>query len=110
MKCSECRQHDVLDTRWERIKRWALYKMFPDQVIDFNQERYTQGFGDGYKRGFAHGNEIKPLMTAEDMIDMYDELPEATPVKLMKNLPSKKEIKHAKKTKRPSVQVRSRKR
>lgn len=55
-KCSDCRKNDALDSDWERFKRWLFYKLFPKQIVDLSQERFTQGFSDGYVRGFDHGS------------------------------------------------------
>lgn len=54
MRCTECRKADALDTLWDRISRWMFYRLFPRQIIDLNQEKYTQGFGDGYSIGMKH--------------------------------------------------------
>ena len=53
-KCTECRKAEALDTTWERITRWLFYRLFPKRIVDLSQEKYTQGFGDGYKKGFDH--------------------------------------------------------
>lgn len=63
-KCTTCRKADALDTRIERITRWIFYRMFPKQIIDLGAEKFTQGFGDGYKKGHEHGiTEFKPDMS-----------------------------------------------
>lgn len=53
-KCEDCRKAEELDTPWEKITRWLLFMLFPKCVSDISQEKYTQGFGDGYKTGFQH--------------------------------------------------------
>lgn len=58
-KCTNCRKADVLDTRWDRIKRWFFYRIFSQQIIDLSQEKFTQGFSDGYVRGMKHAKENK---------------------------------------------------
>lgn len=54
-KCTECRKATALDTRWDRISRWFFFQLFPKQITDLSQEKFTQGFGDGYKMGYGHG-------------------------------------------------------
>ena len=52
MKCTNCRAKDIeLLTKWERIKDWMFYRLFPKDIVDLSQNKYTQGFGDGYKVG-----------------------------------------------------------
>lgn len=52
MKCTNCRQKDIeLLTKWERLKDYLFYKLFPKDIIDLSQNKYTQGFSDGYKTG-----------------------------------------------------------
>lgn len=58
-KCNNCRKADVLDNRWDRIKRWLFYRLFPEQIIDLSQEKYTQGIGDGYALGMKHAKQNK---------------------------------------------------
>lgn len=58
-KCTECRKAEALDTPWERITRWWFYHLFPKNIIDLSQEKYTQGIGDGYTLGFKHAKENK---------------------------------------------------
>ena len=51
-KCSDCRKKDIeLLTRRERFKNWAFNRLFTQDIIDLSQNKYTQGFGDGYKEG-----------------------------------------------------------
>ena len=42
--------------------------MFHEELVDYNQEKYTQGFGDGYKMGFQHGGESLKKFSK----DVYD--------------------------------------
>ena len=60
-KCTECRKAEALDTQWERFTRWVFFRLFPKQIIDINQEKYTQGFGDGYSTGMKHANQNQEL-------------------------------------------------
>lgn len=51
-KCSQCRKNDAeLLTTWERFKGWVFYKFFPEDIYDLSQEKYTQGFTDGFIKG-----------------------------------------------------------
>lgn len=56
MKCQTCRTKDVeLLTRWERIRNWFFehvnHTFFADDFDDLKQQKYTQGFSDGFERG-----------------------------------------------------------
>lgn len=52
MKCTNCRQKDIeLLTPCERLKDWLFYRLFPKDIVDLSQNKYTQGFSDGYSKG-----------------------------------------------------------
>lgn len=52
MKCNNCRQKDIeLLTTWERLKDWLFYRLFPKDIVDLSQNKYTQGFSDGFTKG-----------------------------------------------------------
>ena len=52
MKCIDCRNKDVeLLTFWERFRNNLFYYLFPQDIIDLSQNKYTQGFGDGLEKG-----------------------------------------------------------
>lgn len=58
-KCPQCRKIDKeLLTRWEIFKNWCFRKLFPEDIADLSQDKYTQGFSDGYVRGMESGKEI----------------------------------------------------
>jgi hypothetical protein len=51
-KCQQCRDNDIeLLTTWERFKNWLFYKLFPEDIADLSQNKFTQGFGDGLRQG-----------------------------------------------------------
>lgn len=51
-KCSQCRKNDTeLLSWWERVKNWLFNHLFPQDIIDLSQDKYTQGFSDGYVKG-----------------------------------------------------------
>lgn len=55
MKCESCRKENKeLTTWWERLKYEVMKRLFSKDLVDFNQEKYMQGFGDGYKTGLKH--------------------------------------------------------
>ncbi len=57
-KCLQCRKHTKeLDSRWERIRGW-FFNLFHEDILDLSQNKFVQGFGDGYKEGFARANEL----------------------------------------------------
>lgn len=56
-KCPDCRTKEAeLTTWWERLKN-RVFRLFSEEIIDLSQDRYTQGFGDGYKMGGDHASE-----------------------------------------------------
>lgn len=72
-KCLECRkQTKELDSVWDRIRLW-FFNRFHKDIIDLSQDRYTQGFGDGYKNGVQMTKErereyINALITENQML------------------------------------------
>ncbi len=56
-KCSTCRKNDALDTRWDKIRYRLFMFLFPKDIVDLSQDKFTQGFADGYQMGFKHGTE-----------------------------------------------------
>lgn len=53
-KCKTCRHNEVMDTWHDKFCEWLIYKLFPKTLMDFQQDKYTQGFGDGYVMGRKH--------------------------------------------------------
>ncbi len=50
-KCSQCRKmNSELCTPWERFRNWC-FEWFIDDIADLSQEKYTQGFSDGWCKG-----------------------------------------------------------
>lgn len=49
MKCQSCRKDDAVLTWWERLRFWC-FQRFHQDILDLSQEKYTMGFGDGYKK------------------------------------------------------------
>ena len=57
-KCLNCRKKvDELDSVWDRVRGWFFNK-FHEDIIDLSQDKYTQGYGDGYKAGWARYKEL----------------------------------------------------
>ena len=67
-KCSSCRKLDSeLNSWWDRI-RLKFFNCFKGDIIDLSQEKFTQGFGDGYKKGREHEREnTKQVISAYDV-------------------------------------------
>lgn len=63
-KCNTCRKAEVLDTRWDKI-RIKFFHLFHKDIVDLSQEKYMQGFGDGYKTGREHEKEAADKMVAQ---------------------------------------------
>lgn len=64
MRCPDCRKNELeLTTWWERFRFWVFRTLFAEEYGDLVQEKYTQGFGDGYKQGFSHCKASEPNRT-----------------------------------------------
>lgn len=72
IKCQQCRANDVeLLSSWERFKNWLFYKLFPEDIADLSQNKYTQGISDGYKLGWdSHEKAAKQLAKQLYNIDL----------------------------------------
>ncbi len=57
------------DSQWDRI-RLFFFNFFHNDIIDLSQDKYTQGFGDGYRTGFLHGSDAEKerVRTKEDLL------------------------------------------
>ncbi len=55
-KCSNCRKADALDSRWDKA-RMFFFRFFHGDIADLSQDKYTQGFADGYVKGREHQHE-----------------------------------------------------
>lgn len=55
-KCETCRKADVLDSWWDK-QRLKLFHFFHNDIIDLSQDKFTQGFSDGYLMGRKHERE-----------------------------------------------------
>lgn len=42
-----------MDTWWDRV-RLRMFSLFREDIIDLSQDKFTQGFSDGYKVGREH--------------------------------------------------------
>lgn len=67
-KCSQCRKADVLDSRWDKIRLY-FFHFFHNDIIDLSQDKFTQGFADGYKKGRADEKETSDKRMAEYMAE-----------------------------------------
>ena len=74
-KCSQCRKQPVQDSIWDRI-RLFFFSFFRNDIVDLSQDKFTQGFGDGYQKGFEHGVQAEKsrskveigTLNSEDMV------------------------------------------
>lgn len=46
-----------LDSRWDKLRNW-MFRFFHQDIQDLSQEKFTQGFGDGYKKGYEHAQKM----------------------------------------------------
>ncbi len=65
-KCSVCRKaEEDLDSWWDKV-RLFFFHFFHNDIVDLSQQKYTQGFADGYKVGGEHAVTTPKL--AEEVI------------------------------------------
>lgn len=71
-KCTSCRKDEAIDTWWDKTKEWLIYTLFPKVIMDIREEKYTQGFGDGYVMGCKHTSQNLEVST--ELKEIYDTL------------------------------------
>jgi hypothetical protein len=54
--CTSCRKQPEDRTWWEKFRAWIMH-WFHEELLDYGNERYTHGFGEGYEQGFNHAKE-----------------------------------------------------
>lgn len=64
MKCSTCRKAEVLDSPWDKV-RMFFFHFFHNDIVDLSQDKYTQGFSDGYVKGREHEHESNQKLAKE---------------------------------------------
>lgn len=58
-KCYTCRKEEAdIDTWWDRVRLFFFYR-FGEDVADLSQQKYTQGFADGYKSGWERADTMR---------------------------------------------------
>lgn len=58
MTCTSCHKLNTEPlTYWQRFRKWC-FEWFVEDVKDLRDDRYTQGFGEGYKNGFEQGKKL----------------------------------------------------
>lgn len=83
MKCATCRKlTDELDSPWDRI-RLFFFHFFHNDIVDLSQDKFTQGFADGYKVGLLQGREEAKETTDE----LLKQMAEPTPYDQCKQFP-----------------------
>lgn len=58
-KCVDCRTKEAMFSKWEKIRSWFAWHLFPIDLKDERTNVYAAGFGDGYKQGFARCKELE---------------------------------------------------
>lgn len=57
-RCRDCRKKsEQIDSRWDRIRLW-FFNIFTDDITDLSSDKFTQGYGEGYKAGFDRAKEV----------------------------------------------------
>lgn len=73
-KCLQCRKvTEELDSWWDRVRLW-LFNRFHEDIIDLAQDKFTQGFGDGYKEGFKQAKERGDKIYKETVNQLTEEI------------------------------------
>ena len=57
MLCTACRKVPEMRTRWEKFRAWIMH-WFHEEMLEWGDEKFTQGFGEGYKAGHYHAKEM----------------------------------------------------
>lgn len=58
MRCRDCRkQAKELDSWWDRVRLWFFYK-FKNDIFDLSNDKFTEGYGEGYKAGLEQGGSL----------------------------------------------------
>ena len=60
MKCQSCKDAEVLDTRWDKIRLW-FFNRFKKDIEDLRMDYYTKGISQGYQNGFKQAVEYEKL-------------------------------------------------
>lgn len=63
MRCAQCKKvQKELDSWWDRV-RLFLFHFFHQDIIDLSDDKFQQGFGDGYRAGYQkHELESKAML------------------------------------------------
>lgn len=57
MKCIICKKEGQPIHLKDRIRLWFFNHMFYEERQDLSEDKYTKGFGEGYKIGFQQSKE-----------------------------------------------------
>lgn len=87
-KCQTCRKAEVLDSYWDKFRLW-LFHFFHSDIIDLSQDKFTQGFADGYKKGRVDEKESSDKRMEEFIGDIEISKPPIPIVNLEKVLTEK---------------------
>lgn len=61
MQCIDCKtENNHQFSLWDRIRIFFFYR-FSKEIKDLGDDKYTKGFGEGYKQGFEHCKEFNRL-------------------------------------------------
>lgn len=56
--CKVCKKKEVAaKTWWERIRAKA-FQVFGTDIVDLGADKFTEGFGEGYRKGWDHSAQI----------------------------------------------------
>ncbi len=65
-KCNQCRKNNSeLDSTWDRV-RLFFFNFFHNDIIELSQDRFTQGFADGYKAGWDRVESLRKEAAKDD--------------------------------------------
>ena len=67
-RCSDCRGQQAELNLWEKVRACA-FRFFHENITDLSSDKFTQGFGEGYKQGFEHANTQKGILSSLQRVE-----------------------------------------
>lgn len=72
--CKGCKETEVRQRNWWERLRHFCFRAFEEEVKDLRGEKFTEGFGQGYKTGFEAAKELggrdgQLLLAIQDLTD-----------------------------------------
>ncbi len=69
MRCTICKKDRGM-TRWDKI-RLFFFGFFKEDIQDLSEDKYTKGFGEGYKEGYSMAMTYKDPVLSKAALEDY---------------------------------------